>query len=121
MQAAAKSVFYFGIYLVVVGLQLLFIPQIFFNVFRLGNVHDVWIRVVGVLVLGIAYYYIQTARLNMNEFFPLTVFVRVGVFVSFTGLVLLKLGPGPLALFGLIDLGGACWTWMSLKKEKSGR
>lgn len=117
MQAAAKSVFYFGIYLFLVGIPLLIIPQLFFDIFKLGTVLDVWIRVVGVMTLGLAYYYIQAARHGLIGFYQLTVVVRVGVFLVFLGLVLFKLAPTVLILFGTVDLAGALWTWKAGHKS----
>ncbi len=117
MQTAAKSVFYFGIYLALVGLQLLFVPQLIFDLFQLGEVKDVWIRVVGILVLCIGYYYIQTGHKGVKEFYPFTVMARTFVFIAFVGLVGLKLVAPTLLIFGAVDLIGAIWTWYALRTK----
>jgi uncharacterized membrane protein YfcA len=118
MTPAARSVMYFGFYLYLVGLTLLFIPNIFLSTLQLPETNEVWIRVVGVTVTGIAYYYHRNGAANLKESFILTVHARVFVFLAFLAFVLLELGPVILILFGSVDLLGAIWTWTALKKEK---
>ena len=116
MNPAAKSVFVFGLYLVLVGLGLLVAPNPFLAPLGFPPTADPsWLRVLGVLALVIAAYYLLAARANLTAFFRWTVFVRVGVFVVFGALVLLKLAPAPLALLGTVDLAAALWTWFALR------
>lgn len=116
MTAAAKSVFYFGLYLYVTGLTLIFIPDIFLKTLQLPQTNEVWIRVVGVLAFLIGFYYHRTGAMNNTSFFKLTVPARVIVFVAFTAFVLLKYVSPVLIGFGVVDLLGAAWTWTALKK-----
>lgn len=116
MKPAAKSVFVFGLYLVVVGLGLLVAPNPFLAPLGFPSAADPsWLRVLGVLTLCLAAYYLAAARSGLTVFFRWTVFVRGGVFVAFAALVLLKLAPAPLALLGTVDLGAALWTWFTLR------
>jgi hypothetical protein len=39
------------------------------------------------------------------------------VFVSFGVLALLRLAPAQIALFGLVDLAGAVWTYVGLRER----
>jgi len=117
MTPAAKSVCYFGFYLYGVGLALLLIPNIFLSSLRLPETREVWIRVAGILVLCIAYYYHRSGMRNNRDLFILTVHARTFVCLSFVVLVLLKLAPSILAGFGAVDLLGAIWTWSALKKD----
>lgn len=117
MNSVAKSVFVFGHYLVVVGLGLLVAPNAFLNPLGFAPVADPsWLRVLGVLTLVIATYYLLAARAGLTVFFRWTVAVRGGVFVVFGALVLLKLAPPPLALLGAVDLAAALWTWSALRR-----
>lgn len=118
MTAAAKSVYYFGFYLYLTGLGLAFIPNQFLATFQLPETNEVWIRVVGVLVFLIGFYYHQMGRTNYNKFYHLSVIARTIVFLAFICFVALKLAPPMLAAFGVVDLLGAGWTYMALKKEK---
>ncbi len=118
MTAAAKSVYYFGFYLYVVGLTLIFIPNIFLNTLKVPETNEVWIRVVGVLAFCIGYYYHRAGAGNMRAFLKHTIPTRVLVFIAFTSFALLKYVSPIIIGIGAIDLAGAIWTWTALKKEK---
>lgn len=116
MTSAAKSVFAFGLYLVVVGLGLLVAPNPFLAPFGFPPVADPsWLRVLGVLTFVIAAYYLLAARAGLMAFFRWTVFVRIGVFFAMGTLVLLHLAPPSLALLGTVDLAAALWTAFALR------
>lgn len=114
---AAKTVLYFGFYLYVTGLTLLVAPNFLLSTFKMPVTEEVWIRVVGVLVTAIAFYYHQIGSKNMEAMLPLTVVARVFVFLSFVAFVVLQFVLPMLLVFGAIDLLGAVWTWMALKKK----
>lgn len=116
MTAAAKSVYYFGFYLYVVGLTLIFIPNFFLKAVQIPETNEVWIRVVGLLAFIIGFYYHRSGAANTTSFFKLTVPARVLVCIAFTVFVLLKYVSPMLIGFGVIDLLGAAWTWTALKK-----
>jgi hypothetical protein len=118
MSRPARSVFVFGLYLVVVGLALLLSPNPLFAVLRLPASHEIWPRVVGVLALVLAHYYVQAARHEVVAFFRWTVSARIMVFVVFSVFVLLGLAPVPLALLGAIDLAAALWTALALRPQQ---
>ena len=115
MTAASKSVYYFGLYLYLTGITLIFIPNLFLSTLGLPETHEVWIRVVGVLAMVIGFYYHRSAVKNNKEFFKLTVTARTFVFVSFILFVIFKMVPTILILIGLIDFLGAMWTRTALK------
>lgn len=117
MSRAARSVFVFGLYLIVVGAGLVAFPNTVLGPLGFPASTEVWPRVVGVLALCLSYYYISAARAGLTAFFRWTVQVRVGVFVVFGLLVLLKLAPAPLALLGAVDLLAAVWTGLALRSS----
>jgi len=117
MSRSARSVFVFGVYLVAVGLALIAFPNPLFTLLRLPASHEIWPRVVGVLALVLAHYYIQAARHEVVAFFRWTVSARIMVFVVFTAFVLLGLAPVPLALLGAVDLAAALWTAWALRPQ----
>ena len=75
------------------------------------------IRVVGMLLVLLAYYDIQAARKNLIDFFRWSVFARGTVIVFFAVFVLLDLVKPILLLFGAVDLLAAVWTHLALRKE----
>lgn len=118
MSGAAKSIFVFGIYVLVGGLGFVFMPNVLMEPLGESPVPEPWVRVVGVLMVGLALYYIMMARLNTRALFVFTVFARVWVCLAFVGLVALGAARATLLPFGLIDLAGAIWTGVALKLGK---
>ena len=120
MTKAARSVFVFAIYLFVLGCVLVVVPNALLALFRLPPTTEVWIRVVGMLVILLGYYYSGAARRGMTEFFRWTVAARIAVLLFFVAFVLAGLAPPVLILFGAIDAAAACWTALALRSENVG-
>ncbi len=118
MSKSAVSVFVFGLYLLLLGIFLIVAPNFLLGLFSIPSTSEVWIRVVGVLVLILSFYDIQSARKEMTEYIKLTVYARCSVIVFFTAFVLLGWVKPPLILFGAIDLLGAIWTGLALRSAK---
>lgn len=117
MSRAARSVLAFAVYLVAMGLGLIVLPNPLFALLRLPASHEIWPRVVGVLALVLAHYYVQAVRHEVVAFFRWSVSARIMVFVVFSVFVLLGLAPLPLALLGAVDLAAALWTAWALRPQ----
>ena len=115
MSKAATSVLVFGIYLILIGFGFLVAPNMPLGLFGFPATIEPWIRVVGLLLLILAYYYIQTARNEMTDFFRYTVHGRSAVIVVFAVMVLLGLAQPMLIVFGVVDLLAAIWTASALR------
>lgn len=119
MSNSARSIFIFGLYLVVLGITLLVVPNFLLTLFFSPSTTEVWIRVVGMLSLFLGFYYTQAARKEMADFFQWTVYVRSTVILFFAAFVLLGFATPPLILFGVVDLLGAIWTGLALRSSKT--
>lgn len=117
MTAAAKSIYYFGLYLYLVGATLIFIPDIFLSAIRMPATNEIWIRVLGVIVGLLGFYYHQSGAKNISAFFPLTIPTRIIVFTVFLVFFILKMASPMMVGIGAVDLAGAIWTFMALKKK----
>ena len=117
MSNSARSVLVFGLYLVVLGIVLLVAPNVLLGMFSLPDATDVWVRVAGMLVFFLGFYYTQAARKTLTDFFRWTVYVRASVIVFFTIFVVLGFADPPLILFAAIDLLGAIWTGLTLRSS----
>jgi len=115
MAQAARSVFWFGVYLAVAGTGLVFAPRIVLAPVGIPAPQEVWIRVVGVLALCLAVYYLVAARSAATAVMRATVPVRAGVTLAFGALVASGLAPPGLLAFAAIDLAGAVWTALALR------
>ena len=120
MSYSARTVFVFGIYLVVLGITLIAAPNLLLNAFGFPATNEVWIRVVGMLVLILAFYYTQAARKELTDFFQWTVYARASVIVFFLAFVVVGLAKAALILFGAVDLLGAIWTGLALRSLSKG-
>jgi hypothetical protein len=111
-------VFVFSIYLFVLGFVLLVMPNQPLSLFRLAETNEVWVRVVGMLVLILGLYYSTAARHELIPFLRATVIARFAVLLFFIAFVLLDFAPPVLVLFGVVDAAAAAWTGMALRNEK---
>ena len=119
MSQAAISLFVFGIYLCGLGLVLLLAPNLLLRAFGVPPTDEVWIRINGMLVLCLSFYYVRAARDGLAIFIRWTVWTRAAVIIYFVAFVLLASAPKALLLFGVIDLLAAIWTWLALKKDEA--
>jgi hypothetical protein len=115
MSAAARSVFVFAIYLFVLGVVLVVTPNTLLSAFGMPETDEVWVRVVGMLVVILGYYYLTGAREELVPFLRATVVGRCTVLVTFVAFVVLGFAPPILILFGVIDGAAAAWTAMALR------
>lgn len=114
MSYPALTVFVFAVYLLGLGTILVLAPNPLLALFGMAPTVEVWIRVVGMLVLFIGTYYALAAISDMQQFFRWSIAIRASVPVFFGVFVLLSFAPAILLLFGAIDLVGAAWTGVAL-------
>lgn len=117
MKKSSTSLLVFGIYLIGMGAGLVFMPNTLLGMLGLPPSDEVWTRVVGVLALVLAFYYIQAARANVRQFAEWTVPARLGVFIAFTAFVFMGFVGPIMIVLGSADLLGALWTGWALKAE----
>jgi hypothetical protein len=117
MTPASKSIYYFGIYLALTAVALMSFPNTLLGMLQIEPTNEVWIRLVGVVVLNIGILYIFMASANNILFMTLTIYLRASVLLWFTLFAVLGMAPIQLILFGLADAAGAVWTFLALKKK----
>ncbi len=121
MSGAARSVAVFGVYCAGVGLILIAAPNIFLGAVGLPPTGEPYIRVLGVVVLVLALYYLAAARAEAVAFFRWTTWGRPMAFMLFGALALLGFAPRILVLFGAVDAVGALWTATALRRQFGAR
>jgi hypothetical protein len=119
MSYAAGTIVVFGVYLLLLGVSLILFPNVLLSWFGVPPTIEIWIRVVGMLVLLLGSYYVLAAMSELRPFFQWSVPLRVSVMFFFGVFVLMGLAPSMLLLFGAIDVFGAAWTWFALRDRSS--
>ena len=120
MNKSAFSIFVWGLYEVGVGLGFLFIPNVLLPIFGFPVTTEVWIRVIGLIVLALALYHIHCARNNVVPFFQITIPGRGLFAIGLVALVTMGFAGLGLILFAAIEVVGAAWTWWALRSEQMG-
>ena len=115
MSRAAKSLFIFGLYLCVLGPCVLLFPNFLLRVFRAPPTSEVWIRLNGMFIICLAFFYLQSARHGLTLFIRWTIPARVAVIFYLTAFIIFLNAPKALLLFGLVDLLSAIWTYLALR------
>jgi uncharacterized protein YjeT (DUF2065 family) len=121
MTRAGRSVFAFSLYLFALGLVLILAPNALLAAFGMSETSEVWIRVVGMLVLLLGYYYNGAARKNFTDFLRWTVHARFSVLAFLLAFVLFGLVSPTILLFGVIDSAAAVWTAIALRQDRTAR
>ena len=112
---AARSVFVYGIYLLILSVVLLLIPNVPLGIFGIPTTNEVWIRVVGAMAFSFGTFYVRAARSEMTEFFRWTISTRLGLVVFFVIFVLVGLAPVNLLLLAAPDIPFVLWTYLALR------
>ncbi len=119
MSKAAVSIFAFGCYIFLNAITLIATPNLLLSVLGLEQTGQAWLRVFGVVLVILAFYYVQAARQEITAFFEWTVWGRPLLPVGLVVLTALGLVPPILLVFGVIDLAGVAWTAAALRSQRA--
>ncbi|HMJ04628.1 MAG TPA: hypothetical protein VK474_00095 [Chthoniobacterales bacterium] len=119
MSAAAKTIVLFGIYMAVTGLTLVVAPNTLLGILQLPLTQEPWIRLLGMFMIIVAFYYYRTAQSEAAAFFRATVYGRtvMGFFMVWLGLTTIG---WVLAVFAVGEWIGAGATWLALRSSAGG-
>jgi hypothetical protein len=118
MSAAAKSIYFFSFWVLFNGIALLLIPEFFLGLLGVSESAASVARIFGMVLLYLAFYYFMAGRQGqMTDFYRWTTYTRptalmFAIIFFVTGQVSWLLIP-----FVMIDLLGALWTHLALKKD----
>lgn len=117
MSQSASSMIVFGGYLLIAGVVFIIDPNPLVTFLGFDQVTDVWIRVAGLIIVIVSYYYFMAVKEKVYNFFRWTAFGRFPIFFAYLGFVILDLTPPVLSLFGVCETGCAIRTGLALQKE----
>jgi hypothetical protein len=115
-----RSILFFALYLLGVGLVLIFVPNLLLGLFGIPT-DEPWIRLVGFLVLVLAYYYHRAVQADFQAFYMWTVHARAFILPFFVTLYLLDLAHPSVLLFGTFEAGCTLWTWLAIRARRRER
>lgn len=118
MSKAARSVFSFSIYLMAMGAALTLAPSFLLGLLAQPPTDDVYIRILGMLVFILGFYYLKAAQYDLTPFIRWTVYGRLAGFFMFCVLGFGGFGSPVLILFGVVDGSAALWTYCCLKSSE---
>ena len=119
MTPAARSLFLFGIYILVVGVAFIAAPGPLMALLHLPPATVGWARVVGLLALVIGSYDTVAGKTGNAAHIRASIPVRIGFTAGTVLLVLFAQMPALILLLGATDVAGAVWTAMALRKSPS--
>ena len=112
-----KSLFYFGIYILFTGLFILFLPNLFLEILKLPPLSSGWARMLGLIVIVIGGYDVVSGYNSIRVCAAASVYLRILFFTGVLLLFLLNEMPKEILPFGIIDLAGAIWTYITLSRS----
>lgn len=96
---------------------MIFIPNIILTTFGFAETKEIWIRMLGLFTFTTGIYYFYSSLHNQHAFFRATIIGRLFFFLMSVVFVFVFYQSPMLALIGSVDLLGALWTYLTLKKS----
>ena len=106
---------FFAAYLIALGLGFVFVPQVVLPWFGFDPPRDFWVRVLGGILLILAYYYLAAAQRGDVAFARWTVWGRLPLVFFYAGLVAWADAPPALVGVGIFESGCGAWTALALR------
>ena len=115
MTRAARSIQIYGIYIVVSGLSMCFVPNLMLARLGVPPTTEGYIRMLGLVLFILGLYYVAAARSQITPFFRWSVWGRGLAVAGVIGLVIIQLVPPAFLGIAAIDAACAVWTAMALR------
>jgi hypothetical protein len=106
-----------AIYVLLTGLQLIFVPNMLLSMFGFDATSEIWIKVLGIVVLSLSIVYYTVNKSGNEDVVRATMWSRLFVGVGFILLAFTGQAKLSIILFAGIDIVTAIWTWFELKKK----
>ena len=105
-------------YVLVAGTSLLFFPNFLLGKKRSEPTNEIWIRVLGMLVLALSFYYYAMYKNGGREVIRATVQGRLFFCAGLVAFVVLGMVKPVLLGFAVAETGLALWTLSEVKERK---
>jgi hypothetical protein len=119
MNRTRLSLYYLAGYLTVAGLALLFVPTFALQLLLSnGDYGDVFPRLAGMLLLGLATIVVQIIRYRLEVLYPTTLAIRGFFLVTLVSLFAISGDPFFLVVFGIVAIG-VIYTGYNYLRERA--
>lgn len=119
MSRSVFSLKIFAAYLLGLGVILVLAPNLLLTMFGFPATSEVWIRVLGFVVVNLSVYYWYAAKSESRPLFVATIYTRTFILVAFAALAVSGLAKPTLVLFGAVDAIGGLWTYLALRRDEA--
>ncbi|MEA1902928.1 MAG: hypothetical protein U9N56_05310 [Actinomycetota bacterium] len=116
MSPGARSLAAWTGYVMILGAVLLLFPNALLSIFQIEETSEVWIRIVGMLLIALGPYYWTAVRGEFGPMIEASIWVRWAIVVILVVLAFTA-GPWQLVLFASVDFLGGLWTYLATRKE----
>ena len=118
MTKAGKSIFFFGFWVLICGVALMFFPGFVNNMMGMDTSSDLTPRVLGMVLIFLAIYYFVAGRYPAFwPFYRVSIYTRASALIVAVIFVLIKLSNASLIYFTIVDALGAVWTALALRRD----
>ena len=116
MSSAALTIFVWAIYVLVIGTLLAVVPNTVLSLFDLPETGEVWIKVLGIVLVLLALYYADSAWSEARHLYVASILGRG--FAAAALIVLVITGePWQLLIFAAVEVVGLTWTYGTLRSD----
>lgn len=117
MNRAAFASQAFGLNALVVGFAMALVPGFLLGLLRVPMPDDLFVRVWGLEIAVLGFYYVAAARADDRAFFASSVRGRLGFSAAIVALVVLISAPWQVLIVAIFDSLGAVWTHVALRRD----
>ena len=118
MTRAGKSIFYFGFWVLICGISLMFFPEFCLKIAGIALNDYVTVRLFGMVLLYLAiYYFVAGRRPAFRPLYVATVFTRSSAMLIVIIFVILEMAKPIVIGFVTVDVMGALWTALALRAD----
>ena len=117
MGPAAMSFFVFGLYMTVLGIALVLAPNPLLGLVGIAETTEVWVRVVGVLVVVIGILDVLIAQADLRVVMRWGIYLRSGAAASLVAFAAADLVEPGILIFAAVDALSVAWAVLALRAE----
>ncbi|MBW6469085.1 MAG: hypothetical protein K0B85_08020 [Coriobacteriia bacterium] len=117
MKQSTLSMLVFAIYMALLSIAFVLAPAPFVTFLGFATPDPLWIRIFGVVLGILAFYYAMAIREQAFRFYYWTSLGRLALLPAYVLFVLVGIAPWIALVIGAFESGCAIWTGIALRRE----